>query len=119
MGAIETHRGGCHCGNVRFEVETDLARVVECNCSHCSRKGFLLTFVTADRFSLLQGEESLANYRFNRRVADHLFCKQCGVESFWRSVKPDGTKMAIVNVRCLDDVPPGSFTVTLVDGKSR
>ncbi|WP_394829186.1 GFA family protein [Pendulispora albinea] len=119
MGTAKTYCGGCHCGNVRFEVEADLARVVECNCSHCSRKGFLLTFVTSDRFRLLQGEEALVDYQFNRRIGHHLFCKVCGVEAFWRSVQSDGTPMAIVNVRCLDDVPPGSFTVTHVDGKSR
>jgi len=119
MREPQTYRGGCHCGNVRFEVTTDLARVVECNCSHCSRKGFLLTFVTAENFRLLQGEDALTDYQFNRRIGHHLFCTSCGVESFWRSTRTDGTKMVSANVRCLDDVVPGSFTVTHVDGKNR
>ena len=82
-------------------------------------KGFLLALVTTENSKLLQGEEALTDYQFNKHIGHHLFCKSCGVESFWRSTRPDGTKMTFVNVRCLDDVASGSFTVTQVDGKSR
>ncbi|HWL89463.1 MAG TPA: hypothetical protein VNO21_26850 [Polyangiaceae bacterium] len=75
--------------------------------------------MTTENSKLLQGEEALTDYQFNKHIGHHLFCKSCGVESFWRSTRPDGTKMTFVNVRCLDDVASGSFTVTQVDGKSR
>ncbi|MDR6600040.1 hypothetical protein J2732_001023 [Achromobacter deleyi] len=38
-------QGSCHCGQIRFEVDGDVSRVLKCNCTHCSRKGYLLWFV--------------------------------------------------------------------------
>ena len=96
------HRGGCHCGRVRFEVEAPARlEVTECNCSMCSRTGFLHLIVPKSRFRLLQGEEFLTTYTFNTGVAKHLFCSVCGVKSFYvpRS-HPDGYS---VNARCLDE----------------
>ncbi len=116
---MKTYQGGCHCGRVRYEVKSDLAKVVECNCSHCSRKGFLLAFVPAAEFTLQSGEGELTEYQFNKHVVHHLFCATCGIQSFSWGQKPDGTKTYSVNVRCLDGVAEGSYTVTQVDGRSR
>ncbi len=113
------HTGGCQCGKVRYRVETDLAQVISCNCSRCDRAGLVLTFTPVERFELLSGEDQLTEYRFNKHVIQHLFCKTCGIQSFARGQKPDGTKMVAVNVRCLDDVDRSRLTITPVDGKSR
>jgi len=94
--------GGCHCGKVRFEVETTARPPVqECTCSICRMTGFVHLIVPASRFRLLSGGEALAEYRFNTGVARHLFCRHCGVKSFYvpRS-HPHGYS---VNARCLDD----------------
>ena len=89
---LVTHRGGCHCGAVAFEVEAP-ARVTvsDCNCSVCRMSGFLHLIVPAARFRLLRGKEELSEYRFNTGTAQHLFCRRCGVKSFYvpRS-NPDG-----------------------------
>ncbi len=101
------HSGGCHCGRVRFEVTAPAEiKATECNCSICSKSGFLHLLVPKSRFSLLQGSECLTHYSFNTGVAKHYFCSACGIKSFYvpRS-HPDGYS---VNVRCLD---PGSVTV--------
>src|SRR5271154_3399492 len=103
------HRGGCHCGAVRFEVEApERIACLLCNCSICTMTGFLHLIVPASRFRLVQGEENLATYRFNTGVAQHRFCKTCGVKSFYipRS-NPDGVD---VNVHCLE-APPGGITI--------
>ena len=96
-----THRGGCHCGAVAFEVDAP-ARVTvsECNCSMCRMTGFLHLIVPRTRFRLLRGEDALTEYRFNTGSARHLFCSHCGMKSFYvpRS-NPDGYS---VNLRCLD-----------------
>ena len=104
--ALVIHRGGCHCGRVRFEVDAPARlEVTECNCSICAKSGFLHLIVPNSQFRLLQGKEFLTTYTFNTGVAKHLFCCVCGVKSFYvpRS-HPDGYS---VNARCLD---PGTVT---------
>ncbi len=116
---MSIYTGGCHCGAVRYEVEVDLSSVIECNCSHCEKKGLLLAFTPAEHFTLQSGEENLAEYQFNRKIIQHLFCKTCGVQSFARGQKADGTKTAAINVRCLDGVDVGKLNRVPVDGKSK
>lgn len=96
-----THTGGCHCGRVRFEVDAPAEiEVHECNCSICSKLGYLHLIVPKSRFRLRSGEDHLTSYRFITGVAEHLFCSRCGVKSFYvpRS-HPDGYS---VNARALD-----------------
>jgi hypothetical protein len=115
-----TKTGGCHCGLVRYEVKLDLDKpVITCNCSICQKAGAILSFVPAAAFTLQKGEDALTEYRFNTHQIQHLFCKTCGIESFARGARPDGTKMVAINVRCLDEVDLGTLTVQQVDGRSR
>ena len=110
------HTGGCHCGRVRFEVMAPAAlRVSECNCSMCSKSGYLHLIVPADRFRLVSGKELLAAYTFNTKTAQHLFCSVCGIKSFYvpRS-HPDGFS---VNARCLDEGTVESITVGQTNGR--
>lgn len=96
-----THAGGCHCGAVRFEVRAPRRlRVQRCNCSICAMTGFEHLIVPAGDFTLIAGREHLSRYTFNTGVARHLFCRVCGIKSFYvpRS-NPDGYS---VNLRCLD-----------------
>lgn len=110
------HRGGCHCGRVRFEVDAppDLA-VLDCDCSMCRRTGYLHLIVPKSAFRLLSGAEELVEYRFNTGAARHLFCKVCGIKSFYvpRS-HPDGVS---VNARCLDDGSARSVVATPFAGR--
>jgi hypothetical protein len=111
-----THAGGCHCGAVRFEVVAPKKlRVSECNCSICSRAGYLHLIVPADRFRLLSGEQALKTYGFNTHTAKHLFCSVCGIKSFYvpRS-HPDGYS---VNARCLDAGTVEEMVVTPINGR--
>jgi hypothetical protein len=101
MPAMATYHGSCHCGAVRFEIDADIATVMECNCSHCGKNGWLLAQVPAERFRLLNGEDALARYRFHKQRIDHLFCTTCGIHPFSR---PAGqVTLYMVNARCLDD----------------
>ncbi|HET8935795.1 MAG TPA: GFA family protein [Polyangiales bacterium] len=113
-----TYSGSCHCGKVRYEATTDLSNVIECNCSICSRAGYLLGFVPGDNFKLLSGEDSLSSYHFNKMKIDHKFCKNCGVRSFGQAKGKDGQPMYAINVRCLEGVDPKSLQIKQVDGKS-
>ncbi len=114
---MTTHTGGCHCGRVRFEVDAPThIEATDCNCSICSKSGFLHLFVSRDEFRLLQGADSLTTYTFNTGVAKHLFCRHCGVKSYYipRS-HPDGVS---VNVRCLDADTVATVNVTAFDGRN-
>ena len=116
---METYKGGCHCGKIRYEVKLDLARpVISCNCSMCGRSGTLLTFVPADQFVLTSGDDALTDYQFNKHVIHHLFCRVCGIKSFARGAGKDGPTVAI-NTRCLDDVDVAKLNVKQFEGRSR
>ena len=112
-----THRGGCHCGRVRFEVVAPARiEVKDCNCSICAKSGYLHLIVPKERFKLLSGADVLATYRFNTGAAKHLFCSLCGVKSFYvpRS-HPDGYS---VNARCLDEGTVTEMTFRKIDGRN-
>ena len=115
MSDLKWHTGGCHCGAVRFDVA--LVEPVEaqtCNCSMCAKVGFVHMIVPASRFRLTEGEPALTEYVFNTGVAKHLFCKACGVKSFYRPrSNPDGWS---VNARCLD--APVTLNLTEFDGQN-
>lgn len=114
----KTYKGGCHCGAIRFNVETDLGKVITCNCSMCARAGTMLNFVPAEQFTLEKGEEALSNYHFNKKVIDHLFCKHCGIKAFARGKGWDGKAAVGVNIRCLDDFDQLKVEPMPYDGKS-
>jgi hypothetical protein len=89
--------------------------VNECNCSICSKAGYLHLVVPAERFTLLSGRDVLTTYSFNTGTAKHLFCSLCGIKSFYvpRS-HPDGFS---VNARCLDEGTVEDMTITQTNGR--
>lgn len=110
------HAGSCHCGAVQFEVNVDdEVEVEDCNCSICQMTGFLHLIVPQRDFHLLAGADNLITYRFNTGVAEHLFCKTCGIKPFYvpRS-NPDGMD---VNLRCLK-TRPSSVKIVGFDGQN-
>lgn len=112
----ETFNGGCHCGRVRFQVTTDMARVTECNCSICAKKGFLHLIVPPEDFRLLRGKDELITYEFNTKVAKHTFCKTCGIHPFY--VPRSHPDKIDVNVRCLEGVDLTAIHPAPFDGKN-
>ena len=114
---LVTHRGGCHCRRVRFEVDAPAELLVQdCNCSLCRMSGFWHLIVPAAHFRLVSGADDLSEYTFNTGVAKHRFCKVCGVKSFYipRS-NPDGVD---VNARCLDEGTMTSISIEPFDGQN-
>ncbi|WP_262692068.1 GFA family protein [Kordiimonas aestuarii] len=110
-----THKGGCHCGNVRFELDArpDL-EAKSCNCSICSMTGFVHYFASKDEFRVTKGADNLAEYTFNTDTAIHMFCKTCGVKAFYvpRS-HPDGWS---VNTNCIDMATVSTLIIGEFDG---
>ena len=113
---MNTYEGGCHCGAVRFRVTVERDEAVECNCSVCTKKGFLHVIVPAADFELLSGADRITTYRFNTGVAKHTFCRTCGIHPFYTPRShPDQID---VNARCLDGDVIDRFTVTPFDGRN-
>ena len=116
MAELSPKLGGCHYGAVRFRAALPSRLTVQdCNCSMCSKTGFLHVIVPEDRFELLDGAHCLVSYGFNTGVARHLFCSACGVKSFYRPrSNPDGWS---VNARCLDDYTRLELRIEPFDGR--
>lgn len=110
------HHGSCHCGRIRFRVRAALTGITDCNCSVCTRKGFLHLIIPPDQFELLTGAADLTTYQFNTNTARHQFCRACGVHPFYVP-RSDPDKID-VNVRCLEGVDISTLEITLFDGKN-
>ena len=115
---LQTYEGGCHCGRVRFRIRVDLEQstVGECNCSICTKKGFLHLIVARDQFELISGKEDVTTYRFNTGVAQHMFCKHCGVHPFYVP-RSDPDKID-VNARCLEGIDLAAMPIKEFDGRN-
>lgn len=114
---MTTHTGGCHCGSVQFEIDAPAeVEASRCNCSICVMCGFLHLFVSRKNFRLVKGDDALTTYTFNTGVAQHFFCRHCGIKSFYvpRS-HPDGLS---INVNCLDRTTIASVEETPFDGSN-
>jgi hypothetical protein len=118
MAEEKTYTGGCHCKKVRFEVDLSLEGLATCNCSICWKTGWMMAFVPAEKFRLLEGRDALTDYQFNKKHIHHKFCSTCGIRACANGAGRDGKEMYSVNVRCLDDADISGIPVKEYDGKS-
>lgn len=114
---MTTHKGGCHCGRVTYEVQGAAnINADQCNCSICRMSGYLHMIVAKKDFLLFSGEDALETYQFNSGVARHYFCRVCGIKSFYAPRShPEGIS---VNANCLVRDTIESLTITPFDGEN-
>lgn len=116
MSETWTYSGACHCGAVSFDVTVSDRVALRCNCSICDKKGFLHVIVEKDAFHLKSGADSLTTYTFNTQVAQHTFCKVCGIHGFYTPRShPDGVS---VNLRALEGTAETDFQIQPFDGRN-
>ncbi len=113
------HEGGCQCGRVRYAVEVELDQLDHLQLLALRQAGLGAGLRARLGLHAEAGEDALTEYRFNTHKISHLFCEDCGIQSFGRGVGPDGSEMAAINVRCLDDVDVFALEPHRFDGKSR
>ena len=107
----------CHCGAVELEVKTDLKTIKQCNCSICIRKNAKMCMVTKDSIQMIKGEESLNSYKFNTMIAEHFFCKTCGIYTHHnRRSDPNG---AAINIGCIDEINSFDYEAEFIDMKNK
>lgn len=117
MSGAQTYTGGCQCSAVRFEVAADISEPIACNCSRCGKVGSLLAFAPSENFILLSGADATTEFKFNKQIISHKFCKTCGIQSYSNGKGPGGADMVAVNVRCLDAIDPNAITSKPFDGR--
>jgi len=74
-------KGKCHCGSIKFTINTKIRDLRRCNCSMCSRKGFVMGTALIDELTITSGEKNLTSYKWNTKIAEHFFCKICGINT--------------------------------------
>ena len=112
------YKGSCHCGQIAFEAEGELEKVMECNCSICSKRGSLHWFVPRENFRLLTSEDDMGTYTFGERTIEHHFCPNCGCAPYGEGQAPSGKQTVAVNARCLDGVDLSTVEIGHFDGRS-
>ena len=108
------YNGSCHCKSVKFSIETNLDKVVQCNCSFCKRRNAKMIIEKKEAIEITQGYEYLKLYQFNTNTAKHHFCKKCGI--FIYSNRRFDPKGIAVNLGCIDKldlfiIPVSSVTI--------
>ena len=109
------HKGTCHCKAIEFEIESDLDKILQCNCSICIRKNAKMIMIPKENFNLLKGENSLSLYQFNSNIAKHYFCKFCGIYTH-HNRKSDPNGMG-VNLGCIDELDATDYEAIAFDGR--
>ena len=107
--------GSCHCKNIEFEIETDLKKIIQCNCSICIRRNAKMIIVPKENFNLIKGEKDLSLYQFNSNVAKHYFCMKCGIYTH-HNRKSDPNGMG-VNLGCIDQIDSTGYEALSFDGR--
>ena len=108
------YSGTCHCKAVEFQVETDLTAGFQCDCSLCKRKNAIMHRVSKEQFRVVKGMDDLTLYQWNTRVAEHYFCKHCGIYTHHQMrTRPDSIG---INVGCVDDVNARALELTFAEG---
>ena len=94
--------GSCHCGGVRFEVETEypLGPYFRCNCSLCSRKSAIMGAAPRESLKLTSGQELLSTYTWNTHEARHYFCRVCGIYTH-HAMRGETTTVGL-NMACIE-----------------
>jgi len=112
------YKGSCHCGQVAFEAEGEIAGGLSCNCSMCARRASVLWFVPRDKFVLTTPESAAASYTFNKHAIEHHFCANCGIHVWGEANDPQGNRIAAVNLRTVEGIDLSKIPVQEFDGRA-
>jgi hypothetical protein len=110
--------GRCHCRRVVFRIAKEPPAVAgRCNCSFCSRRGWIGSATALDEFELLQGEDVLRCYRFGEGRSQNWFCSVCGIHTHFLNTYDDPPDIKF-NLACCDEVDLDALQIVHIDGRS-
>jgi hypothetical protein len=113
---LKTYYGSCHCGEVTFEAQIDLAAGSgKCDCSICTKRRAWSAIIKPDAFRLLRGADMLSDYQFGYKSGHHRFCSNCGCAPFGDGHVPEiGGDFVAVALNCLDELTVEELAVVPV-----
>ena len=110
------HKVSCHCGRIQLEVSAEPSEVFECNCSICSRTGFLHWYVPPEAVCLVTEKRRLSTYVWRSVTGGQHFCPICGVAVIRTSTQyPPPVS---VNARCIEGITLATLVIRQFDGKN-
>ncbi|KAL5340932.1 Mss4-like protein [Aspergillus crustosus] len=114
------YQGRCHCGNVKFSftmpVPIEENEVVKCNCSICTKNGYLMIYPNLSDATFDHPKDSVQEYRFASKMYPHFFCKSCGSSLYAKG--PEGSDMLAVNIRFVEGLDIDKLKLKPFDGKN-
>ena len=119
MPTVQTYRGSCHCGALRFTFRSEeITTGIRCNCSLCIRRGAVVSsrYYPPEAFDEIIGKDALTIYRWGDLMMNHYFCPRCGVFPF-SDVIETPTRYRI-NLGCVEGLDPLALDITVIDGRS-
>lgn len=112
-------RAACHCGTVQLHLrlEEGLHSARRCDCSLCRMRGAVAVSVPLDGLTVLSGGDALSLYQFGTHVAEHYFCRHCGIYTHHR--RRSNPNQYGVNAACIEGVSPFDFpSLEVLDGQN-
>jgi hypothetical protein len=110
------YRLSCHCGRIRLEVDAELGTVYQCNCSICTRSGFLHWYVAPEEVRLVSERERLSTYVYRSATGGQHFCPTCGTAVIRTSTQyPPPIS---VNARCIEGIDLTELDIQPFDGRA-
>ena len=116
---MKEYNGSCHCGAIKFVFTgPEIDKGVRCNCSICIRKGAIMTAYTIapEDMRIEDNNGVLATYQFASNVAQHHFCKKCGIYPFHTTMRKPGHYRA--NIGCIEGINTFTLSIEMINGAS-
>jgi len=108
----------CHCGAVKLQVPTAPEEVASCNCSLCSKLGWLGAYYNPAAVDLITPRDTIDTYIWGDRSIQICRCSHCGCTTHWESIDPEMTDRMGINARMMKDIDIETIPVRYVDGAS-
>jgi len=108
--------GSCHCGAVRWQIDSMPEGATVCNCTVCRRYGVLWAY-DWDGEGIRVSGPTRAYLRGEREIEFH-FCPTCGCVAFWRATLVDdaGRRRIAVNLRLAEPEAVAGIPIDHFDG---
>lgn len=108
--------GCCHCGAVKIVLAETPTQILQCNCSLCSKTGWMGVYGHPDSFRIT-GADNCTGYVQGDRTLTTWHCRTCGIATHWTPLTGPPDRMG-VNIRLVEPEHWRDIPVQHNDGRS-